>query len=74
MILPLFVITLLILLLILLWVHTRKKESFSTKSDSYITMLIPTSPVAIVESLINHVSPYIPYKSQIRKLKRQFRF
>lgn len=70
MILPLFVIT----LVILLWFHTRKKESFSTKSDSYITMLIPTSPVVIVESLINHVSPYIPYKSQIRKLKRQFRF
>ena len=63
----------LILLLMLLWV-SRTKESFRTKSDSYITMIIPTSPVAIFDTLFNQVSPYLPYKSQIRKLKRRFRF
>jgi cytochrome oxidase assembly protein ShyY1 len=69
MILP-YLIILCVLLFFQLY-KLKQKEGFV--QDYILAVIVPPSPVKLINTLSKKIRPFIPYKKQFNRLKRQLR-
>jgi hypothetical protein len=70
----LFLVILILLLCIQFVQPTETLITRPTKKTSWVSYMLPPSPVTVLEGLHKRVHPYIPYKQHFYKLKRRFRY
>jgi hypothetical protein len=64
---------LLILCVLLLFQLYKMKQKEGFVQDYILAVIVPPSPIKLINKLQNKITPYIPYKQQYNRLKRQLR-
>ena len=64
---------LLILSVLLMFYLYKSKEKEGFVQDYILAVIVPPSPMKMIDSLNKKITPFIPYKQQYNRLKRQLR-
>ena len=64
---------LLIVCVLLIFELYRMKQKEGFVQDYILAVIVPPSPATLINKLQNKLTPYIPYKQQYNRLKRQLR-